>query len=86
MYPSRHVLWWCVGVGTAFLTPLSLLRMGVGTLIDNEVLALGFDAERITLLRSLLLTALGSAFAGFLLQRLSAAWIGGVVYFVIYGP
>jgi len=77
-----NLLRWIAGIGIALLAPLLLRRFGIATSMDHEIMALGFDAERAALLDYLLLTLLGSALAGLLVQRRSPAWIGGVAYFV----
>jgi S-formylglutathione hydrolase FrmB len=64
------------------LAPLLLRQLGLAAQIDSGAAALGFDEERIALIDHLLLTLLGSAIAGVLLQRRSAAWIGSLSYFV----
>ena len=79
----RNFLLVGVGVGVALVTPLVLYWIGVVVLIDNELVVLGFDAERVTLLDSILLTLLSSLVVGFLIQRSIVAWIGGFTYFVL---
>lgn len=78
-----HLLYWGMAVGIALFIPLLLRRVGVAAHIDNGIIALGFDTERVVLLDYLLLTLIGSVLAAFLLQQRSAAWIGGFTYFVV---
>jgi len=85
------LLWWYAGVGVALLTLLFLSWIGVATQIDNQLALLGFDAERVSLLTSLLLSFLSSLCAGLFLQRCGSAWVGGLILFVVrslltYGP
>lgn len=51
--------------GIALFTPLLLHRVGVAAHIDDGIIALGFDTERVALLDYLLLTFLGSVLAAF---------------------
>ena len=44
------LLHWGACVGIALVTPLLLRRVGVATQIDNGIIALGFDTERVILL------------------------------------
>ena len=53
------LLWWYGGVGVALITPFFLSWIGVVTQIDNQLTLLGFEAERVSLLTSLLLALLG---------------------------
>lgn len=78
-----NLLRWGAGIGIALLVPLLFRRSGIATSMDHEIMALGFDAERAGVIEYLLLTLLGSALAGLLVQRRSPAWIGGVAYFVM---
>src|SRR5437660_3452889 len=77
-----NLLRWGAGIGIALLVPLLFRRSGMATSMEYEIMALGFDAERAGLIDYLLLTLLGCALAGLLVQRRSPAWIGGMVYFV----
>jgi len=61
-----------------------LRSVGVAARIDNGIITLGFDAERVALLDYILLTFLSSVLAAFLLQQRSAAWVGGFTSFVLY--
>jgi S-formylglutathione hydrolase FrmB len=81
-YPNGLIHWYA-GVGVALLTPLFLSRVGVAASIDNQLTLLGFDAERVSLLMSLLLALSSSLCAGLLLQRCAPAWIGGLILFVL---
>ncbi|GAC1394512.1 MAG: hypothetical protein NVS4B11_13260 [Ktedonobacteraceae bacterium] len=63
-----------------YLIHLLYWRIAAG--IDNGIIALGFDTQRVALLVYLLLTFFDSILAAFLLQQRSAAWIGGFTYFV----
>ncbi len=74
---------WGAGLGVALFVPLLFRRSGLATSMDYQIMALGFDAERVGLIDYLLLTLLGSTLASLLVQRRSPAWIGGGVYFVM---
>jgi hypothetical protein len=57
--------------------------MGVFTQIDNQFATLGFDADRISLLASLLFSFLSSLCTAFLLARCGPAWLGGMLLFLL---
>ena len=47
---------WCVGLLAASLVPALLSDIGVASLIANQIVALGFDAERTLFIETILLT------------------------------
>lgn len=82
--PRREWFRWLAGVILALLSGQILVWVGVGAQIDAQFAQLGFDADRIFLLTSLLLVLLSSLGAGMLVQRGGAAWLGGLLLFVVH--
>lgn len=80
---QRNMLQWYAGVGITLLAPFLYSRIGVTALLDTQLALLSFDAERISLLTSLLLAFLSSLCAGLLLQRGGPAWLGGLILFML---
>ncbi len=78
-YYRSELLQWYAGVGIALLAPFLLSWIGVTMLIDTQLALLGFDAERVSLLTSLLLIFLSSLCAALFLQRCVPPWIGGLI-------
>ena len=75
------LLQWFAGIGVTLLAALFLSWIGVVTQIDSQFATLGFDADRISLLTSLLLSFLSSLCAAFLLVRCRPVWLGGMLLF-----
>ena len=84
---KRHIpkalLQWSASVAVTLLISLFLSWIGVTTQIDTQLAQIGFDTDRIFLLTSLLLVLLSSLCAGMFTRRGSAAWLGGLILFVI---
>ena len=77
------LLQWFAGIGVTLLAALFLSWIGVVTQIDSQFATLGFDADRISLLTSLLLSFLSSLCAAFLLVRCGPVWLGGMLLFLL---
>ena len=77
------LLQWFAGIGVTLLAALFLSWIGVVTQIDSQFATLGFDADRISLLTSLLLSFLSSLCAAFLLVRCGPVWSGGMLLFLL---
>lgn len=80
----RHeLLQWSAGIALALLIALFLAWVGVAAQLDAQFAQLGFDEDRIFLLTSLLLVLLSSLGAALCMRRCRAAWLGGLIFFVV---
>lgn len=77
-----HLLLLCAGLLAALLAPLLLRAAGIAGQIDGQVVALGFDAERVLVIDALALAFLSGLLSGLLFQKRSAAWLGSLLWFV----
>lgn len=77
------ILQWTISMAGAILTIECLRWFGVAGQIDNQLMTIGLDAERVLLIEQLLLVFLGSMLAGFLFQRNSSVWVGSILVFVL---
>ena len=77
------IVQWTISMAGAILTIECLRWIGVAGQIDNQLMAIGFDIERVLLIEQLLLVFLGSMLAGLLFQRNSSVWTGSVLVFVL---
>lgn len=79
----RSSFLWCASMVAAMLIPWLLEQIGVTAQITSELVALGFDLERVLFLEQIIITLLGSLLAGFFLLRCSPALVGSLFPFVL---
>jgi len=78
-----RLLLWCAGLLAALLAPSLLRAIGIAGQIEGQVVALGFDAERVQVIDALALAFLSALLSGLLFQKRGAAWLGSLLWFVI---
>lgn len=63
---------------------LMLEHIGVAHAIGDEMSSLGFDSERALFLQYVLMALVGGFFSGVVLRWRLAAWLGGLLYYIVW--